>query len=253
MRPIRLLNSIRHLSRAPEVLRCQRHTSDWLRLTAAYIGVQQTLPFSITLSTGDFEFREPSDIATFWQIFYREVYPVDSGDRVIIDAGANIGAFSLYALSKAANARVIAVEPAPDTSQRMRHVLHEHGLESLVTLNEAALGAEAGETSIQLTVGSQFRQTGIGGHCVPIVTLESLTREEQEIDLLKIDIEGAEYGVIASTPQHVLRRIRKIFMEVHPNAPAETAIRPLQKCGFIVQHFQNDGAGYGIVRMVQAG
>ncbi len=54
-------------------------------------------------------------------------------DRLIIDAGANIGAFVLYALLTAPNARVIAIEPAPDsyTASAVSPVMIDrHGISS---------------------------------------------------------------------------------------------------------------------------
>src|ERR1700680_2049448 len=161
---MRTIKALRNLNRLPEVWRCRRHTKEWFRLTAAYIGLYQNFPFTITLPSGTFEFVEPSDVATFWQIFYRDVYPVCSADRLIIDAGANIGAFTLYALLSAPQSTVIAVEPAPDCCQRIKVMLRAHGLESRCKLHEVALGKSRGETFLPLTAGSQFRRTGLNGH-----------------------------------------------------------------------------------------
>jgi hypothetical protein len=94
----RLLRAATQIRRVPEVLHCRSLTRDWVRLTVAYVGLRSKLPFSINLPSGPFEFRETSDIPTFWQIFLANLYPVRPTDRVIIDAGANIGAFTLYAL-----------------------------------------------------------------------------------------------------------------------------------------------------------
>src|SRR4051794_8526066 len=119
-RKFRLLRALQHLNRIPEVLRCRRHTRQWLTLTAAYLGLKSTLPLEITLRSGKFQFREASDVDAFWAIFCRDDYPVKSSDALIVDAGANIGAFTLYALQRAPEAVVIAIEPAPDNCSRVR-------------------------------------------------------------------------------------------------------------------------------------
>jgi hypothetical protein len=143
----RFLGAMKNLNRLPEILRCRKHTPDWRRLTSAYVGLNRKLPLQISFTSGEFEFQEASDIATFWQIFYRGIYPVKSSDRLIVDAGANIGAFILYALQNAPFADVIAIEPAPDSCNRIRSMLRaNNALESHVTLHEAALGGSAGET-----------------------------------------------------------------------------------------------------------
>lgn len=244
---MRALRVVENLDRVPEVLRCRRHTHDWLKLTASYVGVNARLPFAIRLPSGRFEFRERGDVATFWQIFYRDVYPVGKDYRLVVDAGANIGAFSLFALTQAPEARLIAIEPAPDSCQRIRALLEEHGVAQRCTLYETALGANQGETTIQLNAGSQFRRTGVAGHAVSMRTLESLIPPDATVDLLKIDVEGAEYDIVATAGNRLLHRIERIIMEYHPVAPAENAVNPLLQSGFRVTRRQDDGAGYGLI------
>ncbi len=250
--PARLLKAARQLNRIPEVLRCRQHTPQWLRLSAAYIGLKSALPFEITLPSGKFEFREMSDIATFWQIFYRRIYAVEASDRLIIDAGANIGAFTLYALQAAPKAHVIAIEPAPDSCNRIRAMLRAHNLQSRCTLYQAALAAANGETTIQLDTGSQFRRTGISGTPVRAVALDSLIPSNATVDLLKMDIEGAEYEVLRSAAPQTMRRIRRLMLEYHPNASCRSAIDPLLATGFRLDLHRDDGEGYGMVWLSRA-
>ena len=56
------------------------------------------------------------DLATLWLIFFSPAYPVKASDRVIVDAGANVGFFTLYASHRAPLARIISIEPFPPTS-----------------------------------------------------------------------------------------------------------------------------------------
>ena len=104
----RLLKVFLNLGRCRQIQRCASATRQWPRLTAAYVGIRVPLPFTITLASGSFEFREFSDIPTFWQIFFRDEYSVRTDDRVIIDAGANIGASPVYFLSRYPDAAVVA-------------------------------------------------------------------------------------------------------------------------------------------------
>ena len=245
--PARFLKTVQHLNRVPEIMRCQRHTPEWKKLTAAYVGLKAPLPFEIGLPSGKFEFREIGDVATFWQIFYRHVYPVDSSYRLIVDAGANIGAFTLYALQAAPWAEVIAIEPAPDSCERVRAMLRTHGFEERCKLYEAALAGSVGETTIELNVGSQFRRSGTPGTRVATVTLDSVVPAGAIVDLLKIDIEGAEYEVLNAASGGVLGRIRRIVLEYHPNAPYRKAVDPLVANEFRVTTHRDDGEGYGLV------
>ena len=250
--PRRFLKTAQHLNRVPEILRCQRHTHQWLKLTSAYVGLNASLPFEVNVGSGKFQFVELSDVATFWQIFFRRIYPVYVSDRLIIDAGANIGAFTLYALQTAPQARVVAVEPAPDSCERIRSMLREHHLEDRCRLHEAALGASSGETSIQLNVGSQFRKTGVSGSPVPGIALDSVVPRGASVDLLKMDIEGAEYDVLTAVSPETLSRIRRVVLEFHPDAPYQQAVAPLIASGFRMALHRDDGEGYGVVWLDRA-
>jgi FkbM family methyltransferase len=115
---------------------------------------------------------------------------VRRSDRLIVDAGANIGAFTVYALMTAPQARVISIEPGPDSCDRIRRLLRAHGFEHRCTSHQAALGGQRGVTSLNMDAGSQFRATGAGGVQVDMVTLDEVVAGR--VDLLKMDIEGAE-------------------------------------------------------------
>jgi FkbM family methyltransferase len=249
--PKRLTGILRSYDRLPELMRCRRHTPQWRRLFAGYCGLNTSLPFEIKIPSGRFEFVEASDIATFWQIFYRNMYPVLPSDKLVIDAGANIGAFSLYALASAP-CRVIAIEPAPDSCARINSLLRSHQLSARCELHQAALGDHAGQTTIQLGPGSQFRRTGLDGqHAVKMVTLDLLIPPGEQVDLLKLDIEGAEGPVLTSLTPRSLSQIQRIVMEFHPETDATQAIERLKSHDFRLTKYQDDGGGYGMAAFVR--
>ncbi len=120
-----------NIRRAPEVFRCQRETRQWLPVTLSYLGLSK-LPFPFALEVRNMSpllLREPYDLKTFWQVFLHRCYSVHSTDRSIIDAGANIGLFSLYAARQAPNARILAIEPCPATFERLSQAMHQQGIE----------------------------------------------------------------------------------------------------------------------------
>jgi FkbM family methyltransferase len=234
-----------------EIHRARKSTRDWLRLTIAYVGCPSRLPFRIQLPSGTFEFRERLDPSTFWQVFFREAYPVQAEDRVVVDAGANIGAFTLFALLRAPNCHVIAIEPAPDSCERIYAMLREHGLAHRCTLHQAALGDRSGQTRMSLLPPSHCRTTGTGEISVPAVTLDELLAPYEQIDLLKMDTEGAEYPVFASASSQTLKRIKRIEMEYHPQGNPDAIFERLQGVGFALLAQQANGGGYGMARLAQ--
>lgn len=238
----RLIKGLRHIRRITEIPKCRRMTPQWLKLTACYIGWPVRLPFEIQLGRGPCRFETRADVSTFWLIFFAETYPVQRTDRMIIDGGANVGFFTLYALLTAPNVHVVAVEPAPDSCARTRRLIHDHGLEDRVTLHEAALGSHSGTTTLDMKAGSQFRMTGMGGIDVPMLTLDEIVTGM--VDILKLDVEGAEYQTLAAASTETLHRIQRIVVEYHPNGTLSDVT--LQRAGFVLESARDDGGGYGI-------
>lgn len=249
----RLLKGATQIRRAPEVLHCRSLTRDWIRLTTAYVGLHPKLPFSINLASGPFEFRETADVPTFWQIFFANLYPVLSTDRGIIDIGANIGAFTLYALLTNPDCHVVSVEPAPDSCDRLRALIASHGISSRCTIFQAALSNETGMTTIEMDLASQFRRTGKPGVPVPSMTLDELVAPYERVDLLKLDAEGAEYTALSGASLDTLRRIRRIEMEYHPWGDVQEMFRNLRERGFSLNYSREASVpGYGMATLSQA-
>jgi FkbM family methyltransferase len=252
----RYLEALFNPGRLAEVARCRRASPQWLELTAKYIGYPFR-PFKIDLPSGPFEFREHGDVATFWQIFFANLYDVRPSDRLVVDAGGNIGTFSLYALLQAPGSRVIAVEPSGSTFERLQWVLNANGVANRATPIHAALGGSDGITSISTAGPSHMRVAGVpGGEEVRQVALESILPPNEEVDLLKMDIEGAEYATLSATPRRVLDRIRRIELEYHPDFGREHQWPALRKrlcdAGFEVVLDSEDEDKFGMARLVRA-
>jgi FkbM family methyltransferase len=120
---------------------------------------------------------------------------------VFIDIGANVGAYSLYAASKAGRgARILAVEPQPDVFERLVYNIQLNSSGSIKAV-ACALADRAGELTLFLDARnsgeSSVKIVGSGAQRVvkvPAKTLLELVREEgyAAIDAIKLDVEGAE-------------------------------------------------------------
>src|SRR5580658_304289 len=140
----RLWKVLKHANRAPEIFRCIRETAQWAPLSSAYLGLSSVqYPYILRLRLGEqIKLEEHTDLKTFWQVFLRRVYPVHTADRVIVDVGANVGLFTLYAARCAPQARIVAIEPFPATFDRLLTMVRDHHLDTRVScLNCAATGA----------------------------------------------------------------------------------------------------------------
>lgn len=70
-------------------------------------------------------------------------------DAVVVDAGANIGLFSLYAAARSRATRVVSIEPVPALVDVLRRNVELHGFGDQVTTAATAVGAQAEATSIR--------------------------------------------------------------------------------------------------------
>lgn len=258
---------LRNAPRAPEILRCAQETTLWQPLTAAYLGLSVLqYPFVLRLRAGEhIQIEELTDLKAFWQIFLRRVYRVDSTDRVIVDLGANIGIFTLYAARRAPQANIFSVEPFPSTFRRLLATVGDHHLDDRVTcLNVAAAGSSATRLMPEAAVPSQRRALSpvdfsANASTVPQVignTLEALFDENhlQHVNLLKVDIEGSEYEVFLSTSPNVLKRIDRIALEYHGDSTPynkQQLFDHLRSAGFVNVLDASDTQGYGITEMIR--
>jgi FkbM family methyltransferase len=166
----------------------------------------------------------------------------------IIDIGANIGVFAVWAATLNPEGRVISVEPSP----RMCRFLHANALRNKLnnlTILQAACAGKRGQIGMY-SRGSEVMNTlytrdNYGSTFSPPISVEALTLadifERFEIDtcdLLKLDCEGAEYEILFQSEKETLRRIANITMEYHlglnDHTPGKLAAF-LESHGFSVQ------------------
>ena len=118
---------------------------------------------------------------------------------LFLDVGANIGSYTVLAAG-AAGARVIAVEPIPETCERLRKNVAVNGLADRVLLVNKGLAAREGELRFTATLDcvNHVAVDGESEHCiaVPVTTIDHLCRETIP-SIIKIDVEGFEDQVLA--------------------------------------------------------
>lgn len=143
----------------------------------------------------------------------------------IADLGANAGGFSLiFAARRLAVRKILAVEMNPLTHSRLRLNLLTNFGPAAVPLN-AAVGGRDGAVQVPFTFGgtgdsvSSAETTAGSSFEVPMLTLDSLLGAEfpgRSIDLLKMDIEGAEWDVLGSGQCRFLANCKNLIVEIHP-------------------------------------
>jgi FkbM family methyltransferase len=173
-----------------------------------------------------FHFRHRSSDATvITDVLVDEAYACLLGIpdvRVIVDAGANIGATSVFLLEAYPDATLIALEPDPSSFEVLQRNLAYHG--SRAHGVRAALWDEPTRLAIdrgQFRDGREWtfqvrRSTGSDAE-VDSLTIPGILDAFRvpQIDILKIDIERAERVVFKENARAWLGRVRVIAIELH--------------------------------------
>ncbi len=143
----------------------------------------------------------------------------DRGDPVVIDGGANMGAFTIATRLRHARARIVAFEPDPAIAAILRENLARNGIES-VRVVEAALGGVPGTATFASDGESGGALATAGSTTVRVEVLSAWLGEE--VDFVKLNIEGAELDVLReAAAAGRLRNIKALVIEYHgwPRAP----------------------------------
>jgi FkbM family methyltransferase len=172
------------------------------------------------------------------------------GPLRVIDVGANLGLFGAWILGRFPDAEIVALEPDPANAEVHRRTIEANGREATWQLIEAVAMTKPG--SVRFSVGawatSHIARAGEAGIEVEAVDLFSLL---DQVDLLKIDIEGAEWPILRD-PRFGQLDVPAVVMEYHPDGspepdPAHAATMRLEETGFrVLEHHPKDN-GTGVL------
>jgi FkbM family methyltransferase len=141
--------------------------------------------------------------------------------RTIVDIGAHVGTFTIWAALRSPQARCLAVEPNPNTFALLVENLRDNGLQDRVTAINAAAGPRSGTGSLELmqhSLGTRLARAGTGEVSVYVQTLASLLVDARmdRVDLLKVDCEGMEYQLFGADSAAWLSVVGVLACEYHP-------------------------------------
>ena len=135
---------------------------------------------------------------------------------LFVDVGANLGYFSLLWSGLRNTGKVVAYEASPRNLAIFNESIASNGLAGVITLVPKALGDHKG--MVTFDIGSD-EQTGWGGISknassttisVPIARLDE-EMPDTRIDLLKIDVEGADTWVLLGCEGLLTKRMIKLI------------------------------------------
>jgi len=169
-----------------------------------------------------------SDLPTFAQIFINEEYNspgLPATVSTIVDLGANVGLSAVFFGLRYPKARILCVEPDGENFAAMASNIAALGdrvyqLQAAVWTRNGVVNLKTEDTNGQ-SLGAWGVQVGdtasASGHRVACYTMETLFSMAMfdKVDLLKVDIEGAEREIFSENVQNWLPRVNMVVVETH--------------------------------------
>jgi FkbM family methyltransferase len=164
-----------------------------------------------------------TDLPIFYQVFCELQYDMNFYLHYkplnIIDAGSNVGYSCLYFASVFPDASIVGIEPETRNFKQLQFntsnyknikliqagIWHQNAFISIKDEDESSASFEVQETK-------EAEAGGLRG-----ITIDSISEENnfKTIDILKLDIEGAEFNLFSNNPHTWLSRTRCIIIELH--------------------------------------
>lgn len=153
-------------------------------------------------------------------VFVRREYGRMQNYRTIVDIGANMGAFGVYAALACPNAKIYCFEPEERNFEVLKRNIAVNSLETRVRAFQLAVASSNRDR--EMAIGSSplnslvVKAAGLSQtvHCTTL--REILQQQELEtIDLLKMNCEGVEYEILAGCTNSEFERMPRIRLEYH--------------------------------------
>lgn len=175
-------------------------------------------------------FNDEASVSVINEIFllneYRVAYDcIVKAKNIIYDVGAHIGVFSIYCRSINKTVKLVALEPETDNYKILQQNIINNQIKD-IRLLDLALGVHTGKSKLYLSKDSHNHSltkkdkqiTGASTIIVKTVSwtdLYNLTADYQLVDLIKMDIEGAENEIIPNIDENSLCKIKNFIIEYH--------------------------------------
>ena len=166
--------------------------------------------------------------------------PLEDG-WTVMDIGAALGDYAVWAARQTSHGRVIAVEPFPLAVEVLRRNLKQNDIHNAEVVAGAAASSN-GMTSLKVVgkvVQNSTANNGAGGETLTVetFTLAELFKRTGVTccDYLKMDCEGGEYDILFTAAEETLQQVERICMEVHDGMTSHDRgemIRFLQQHGY---------------------
>jgi FkbM family methyltransferase len=161
------------------------------------------------------------DVSTIAVVWIKENYGKMPTNATIVDIGANIGAFSIYAACSGDNNTVYAYEPMPENYELLVRNIKINNMEQRIRAFNLGISSQKERRMLYLNDSLSHsvccQKEGNPSIEISCISLEDIftSNSLKSIDLLKIDCEGAEYAILFNASSACFEKIKEIRMEYH--------------------------------------
>ncbi len=236
------------------IIRCIKKIKNWQIPILLYLGIIHSSKTVILKNNTKCIIRNKSDAIAFLENFILEANTSHKMFKIleydtVVDIGAHVGYFTLYAINITKKGKVISYEPSKKAFSILEKNIKMNKFTN-VKLENLAVSKIQGKSLLHTNDTDEISNSlyNLNKDCevqeVETTTLNDifLKHKLDKIDFLKMDCEGAEYEIIMNTPSSILDKIQKISAEIHEEMvpySKELIIEKLKNHGFNVKLEKN--------------
>lgn len=250
------LRALKHLLYIPIIILKIRN---WFPFLMNYIGLRDSGDTYMFRDGIKIKTNEGVDTVTIAVVFIKKQYGDVDDNFIVIDIGANIGVYSIFAASTSKKTIVYAYEPMLSSFKLLSENIKNNQLEKYIFPFPLGVAAEREKRKLFFGRGSPFhslysnekKKKYLEIKCISLKDIFDENRIEQ-CDLLKMDCEGAEFEILYNTPSEYFKKIKKIRLEYHNQTTdkkcnIKNLIIFLRERGFKIRKFRRNPEYSGIV------
>jgi FkbM family methyltransferase len=141
--------------------------------------------------------------------------------RRVLDIGAHVGSFTLAVFAQLPDAICVAYEASPTTFNYLCDNVRRSGASERVAVVSAAVTNYDGEVTLHSGTKGDGSASIIprdedNGILVSTISFDRVVAERGPFELVKLDCEGAEYGIILGSRRESWESVRHVVLEYHP-------------------------------------
>lgn len=162
---------------------------------------------------------------------------------VYVDVGANIGNHSVYFGLFTKADKVISFEPHPEIFKILQTNIKNNKLQKTTSTHNAALGEKTGKCSLEIAPTDEIGGSRVvKGNEIDQWKLDRFV--DEEITLIKVDVEGYEEFVIKGADKVLTKHKPELFLELTNNKQYEEVFSIIRKYGYKPIGVFNNSATY---------